>query len=77
MWSKQIAPKVNFEILCTGEIIIAMNEASKQRESTSPNIKYFSNEFDIHCIHKNTEHIVPLASPLPTNKHMVIYESSI
>ena len=44
-----------------------MNEAIKQRESTSSNVKHFSIEFD-------TKYIVQLISQTPTNQNMIMYK---
>ena len=54
----------------TNEII------NKQRESTSPKIKYFPIVFDIDSINKDTKYIycTPLISPTPTDKNIIIFQ---
>ena len=43
-------------IQCTNDIINAMHEGIKHRTSTSITIKYFSFQFDINGINKDTEY---------------------
>ena len=52
-----------------------MNIAIKQRESTSPKIKYFPIEFDIDNINKDTKYIycTPLISPTPQSIKKLLY----
>ena len=58
----------------TDDKIIAMNEVIKQRELTSPNIKYSVIEFDIDGININIEYPA-LISPTPTD--MICYTTLI
>ena len=45
-----------------------------KHESTSPNIKYFSIEFDREGINKFPEYMESLVSPTPTDQDIITYQ---
>ena len=60
--------------LYTKFVVVVLNAAVKKSETTSPNVKYFTTEFDIDDVNDQAQYVVSLR--LQTSSDEIIITSS-